>query len=125
MKKLLLLFFYFFIFISCTDDTEPNSVNIRLRNVSSYDFKNIVINTGTGNAELGDLDANHTSSYRAYESAYRYAYIKVEIEGDAYVIQPIDFVGETPLKNGKYTYQIDANDSEEQHGKLSLSFIKD
>ncbi|WP_370477711.1 hypothetical protein [Tamlana flava] len=49
----------------------------------------------------------------------------MEIDGEVYTIQPIDFVGETPLEKGKYTYQIDANDSTEQYGKLSLTLIEE
>ena len=51
--------------------------------------------------------------------------MELEIDGNTYTIQPVDYVGETPLENGKYTYQLDANDATERFEKLSLRLIED
>ena len=109
------------ILVGCTNDDNSSEVKIRIANISPFDFKNIVVSSTT----YEDTKSGQESIYKVFESAYRYAFIELEIEGSTYTLQPIDFVGETQLKNGNYTYQIDANDSQEQYGKLSLVLVED
>ncbi|GGF73945.1 hypothetical protein [Wenyingzhuangia marina] len=113
--------------ISCSnnDDNITSELNIRLSNVSQYDFQNIVVNTSTGNTAFENISPQEMTSYKTFKTAYRYAYVKLEIDGETYTLQPSDYVGETPLKKGNYTYQIDANDSQEQYEKLTLTLIKE
>ncbi len=126
VKKVFITIFSLLVFWSCgNDDLKHNAVNIRLSNVSGFDYENIVVIASGDEVDYGDLMAGETSDYKVFEKAYQYAYVELEIEGNTYTIQPIDYVGETPLENGAYTYQIDANDSQEQHGKLSLTFVED
>ncbi|WP_215225543.1 hypothetical protein [Echinicola shivajiensis] len=126
MKKLLVFIFCLSISFGCSrDDINPEAVNVRLSNISTYDFKNIIVNTSTGEVEFNDLDAQTTSEYKVFEKAYRYAFVELEIEGNTYTIQPIDYVGETPLSKGKYTYQINASELNGQYGTLSLSLKED
>lgn len=51
------------------------------------------------------MKAAKKTDYKVFESAYGYAFIELEIGGKTYTIQPIDYVGETPLEDGNYTYQ--------------------
>lgn len=114
------------VFISCSNDDEKSSeLKIRLSNVSQFDFQNIKVNTSTGNVSFENLKSGKKSDYKVFETAYRYAFIEVQIEGKTYTLQPIDYVGETPLTAGNYTYQINANDSQNQYQKLSLALIKE
>lgn len=105
-------------------DTE-NGVWIRITNASSYDFKNVYVNTGSDDHQYGDIPAGQSSAYVEYESAYRYAFVQLQINGDTFNIQPIDYVGETLLENGAYTYEIDADNSNNQYGRLSLTLRED
>lgn len=126
MKKALIFIVMMSFLLSCKmDDVNPSAVNIRLSNVSQFDFHNIMVNTSTGNVNFEDLNAGQQSSYKVFEKAYRYAFVEVEIDGESYAIQPIDYVGETPLENGNYTYQINANASQDQFGRLSLTLIEE
>lgn len=88
--------------------------------MSQFDFQNITVN----NVNFQNVNSGQSTQYKMFETAYRYAFIELEIEGNIYTIQPIDYVGETPLGNGDYTYQINANDSQDQYGKLSLILVK-
>ncbi len=125
MKKILILIISISTLISCSSDDDNNTseLNIRLSNVSQYDFQNIVVNTTTGNTNFENISSQQMTNYKTFETAYRYAFVELEIEGETYTLQPIDYVGETPLENGNYTYQIDANDSQEQYEKLTLTLI--
>jgi hypothetical protein len=127
MKKLLILTIAVTVFFGCSknSDTNTSEVYIRLSNISEYNFKNIVVNTSTGNVDFENIDSGQMTQYKIFETAYRYAFVELEIEGGIYTIQPIDYVGETPLKNGYYTYQIYSNDSQVQYGRITLTFIED
>lgn len=110
---------------SKNDDNVISGVKIRLSNVSQYDFQNIVINTTTGDVNFENPKSGQKSEYKLFDKAYRYSFVELEIAGKTYTLQPIDYVGETPLKNGNYTYQINSNETEEQYSKLSLTLIED
>ncbi|MDG1023380.1 MAG: hypothetical protein P8O72_04985 [Flavobacteriaceae bacterium] len=127
MKKLLILTIAVTVFFGCSKDSDANTseVYIRLSNISEYNFKNIVVNTSTGNVDFENIDSGQMSQYKNFETAYQYAFVELEIEGRIHTIQPIDYVEETPLEDGYYTYQIDANDSQEQYGRISLTIIED
>ena len=128
MRKLLILILTIATFVSCSSDYNkevPSELKIRLSNISQFDFQNIVVNTSTGNVEFEDINAGQSTEYKIFKTAYRYAFVELVIDEKIYTLQPLDYVGETPLKNGKYTYQINANDSQSQHGKLSLILIEE
>lgn len=117
MKKILVLLLAITAF-SCSK--EYNSVNIRLKNVSSYNYQNIVINTSAGEVKYSDLNSKQASNYKEFEKAYRYAFVQLSIDGTTYTYQPIDYVGESPLENGNYTYEINTNIHSPQSIVLNL-----
>nr|WP_315153182.1 hypothetical protein [uncultured Flavobacterium sp.] len=135
MKKILIVIVSIALFISCSNDNNndedasqkenSSELKIRLSNASKLDFQNIKVNTSTGNVNYGNLKAGKKSDYKVFEMAYRYAFIELQIDGKTYTLQPIDYVGEKPLENGNYTFQINANDSKDQYQKLSLTLIED
>lgn len=121
MKRALILSFCVYIFIlGCSDrDDELNGIQIRVKNISTLQYDTI---------QVGNVDMVHTnvmpnsySDYLEYETAYRYAYISISAAGETYVLQPIDFVGETPLPFGYYTYKIGLDDG----GNVTLDFVVD
>ena len=128
MRKILILILTIATLITCSSDDNnkvPSELKIRLSNISQFDFQNIIVNTSTGNVEFEDINAGQSTEYKIFKTAYRYAFVELVIDEKIYTLQPLDYVGETPLKNGKYTYQINANDSQSQHGKLSLILIEE
>ncbi len=107
-------------FSACSDrDDELNAVNIRVRNNSTMNFDEV---------QVGDAPEVHLnvapdafSDYFEYETAYRTAFIEVTTAGETYILQPIDFVGETPLPDGFYTYELRLT----EEGNLTLEFSID
>nr|WP_294929690.1 hypothetical protein [uncultured Flavobacterium sp.] len=124
MKKLLILVIIAVVLSGCSSEDSDSELRIRLSNASKFDFQNITVNTSTGNVNFENVSSGQNTTYKNFSKAYRYAFVELQIAGKTYTLQPIDYVGETPLKKGNYTYQITANDSQEQHGKLSLTLIK-
>lgn len=129
MNKLLILLILVATSLKCTGDKEGDirfsTIYLRLSNVSAFNYENIIVNTSTGNVSFENLNSGQTSEYQAFEVAYRYAFIELEIDGSTCTLQPIDYVGETPLKKGSYTYQIDANELLDRFQRLSLTLIAD
>ncbi|MGJ8658926.1 hypothetical protein [Cellulophaga fucicola] len=114
---LLMLTFCF----SCDDrDDNLEAVNIRIKNTSSVTYTTV---------QVGDAETVHTniapdafSEYLEYETAYGYAYISIEADGQTYTLQPIDYVGETPLPLGFYTYELNII---EESNSVELTLVVD
>ncbi|MDN3586035.1 hypothetical protein QWY86_05115 [Pedobacter aquatilis] len=127
MKRILVFIFAISMLVACSKEkiTGQSGPEIRLSNSSQQTFKNIIVNTGTGEVNFGDLDAEKKTAYKKFTKAYSYAFVKLEIDGKTYTIQPIDYVGETPLKDGRYTYQISVNVNQGQYSNLGLKLIEE
>jgi hypothetical protein len=128
MKKLMISILTIITLFSCSNDDDnnnPSELRIRLSNVSPFDFQNVTLAPWYESVNFESINSGESTEYKVFEIAYTYAFIELEIDGETYTLQPYDFVGETPLENGNYTYQINADDSLDQYGKLSLTFIQD
>ncbi len=126
MKKLYFLLISVFIF-SCSqsDDVIEKNVLIRVKNVSQFEFNNVLVNTSGTEQNFGNININQGSDYKSFDFAYRYAFIELKIDGNTYTLQPIDYVGETKLDNGKYTYEVNAANNGSQYSRLTLTLIED
>ena len=122
MKKAAFLLLTIFLF-SCSQN--DNDTLIKIKNLSQFDYSDLIVNTSGGENSYGDVNSNQTSDYKVFDFAYRYAFIELKINGDTFTVQPIDYVGETPLKNGKYTYEINAANSGDQYSRLTLTLAED
>lgn len=120
MKPYLFLFASLLMIISCTDrDDDVTAANIRIKNVSGFTFDEV---------QVGEQETLHTniapedySDYLPYEVAYRYAFISISVGEETYLLEPIDFVGETELPPGFYTYELHISED----GVVTLNFIAD
>ncbi|MFA9187044.1 hypothetical protein AAGV33_03970 [Flavobacterium sp. FBOR7N2.3] len=124
MRKILILVIMTVGLFGCSND-DTSELRIRLSNASKFNFQNIKVNTSTDDVNFENIVPGQNTVYKIFDTAYSYAFVELQIDGKTYTLQPIDYVGEIPLEKGNYTYEISANDSQEQHGKLSLVLIKD
>ena len=117
MKRLALFFLITTLFIGCSDrDDDLDGVNIRIKNESNVIFDTVqVISDEMIHENIGP---DEFSGYLEYESAYSYGYIHIMVGGESYVLQPTDYVDETPLEYGFYTYVLSI--SEEDNVILDL-----
>lgn len=104
----------------CTDrDDNVSFVNIRVKNNNNFTYDTVQVG---GETQLHEnVAAGSYSDYLEYEQAYRYAYVEIDTAGTKYTLQPIDFVGETPLSPGFYTYGLEL----EADGTITLEFNPD
>ena len=89
---------------SCNEDGKK--ANVSVKNTSNKDYANVTISVDCKKVNYGTIKSGETSCSESYEKIYRYASVKLQIEGKDYQLQPVDFVGETPLVAGKHTYAI-------------------
>ncbi len=99
-------------------NTDDKKTNIRILNNSVYNYCNVVINPDWKDRSYGQIKSGEKTCYRTFEKAYRYAYVSLRIGEKDLIIQPIDYVGETPLGVGYFTYHLDV---EEINNKKQLS----
>lgn len=111
-----------FLFACSSNKTED--LQIRIGNISDYNFSNIKVNTSGTIVNFDDLNSGEKSEYNVFDLAYRYAFIQLDIDGQTYTLQPIDYVGETPLEKGYYTYEIDI-DLSSQFNQIILTLKTD
>ncbi len=111
---------------SCQKSSTDNAgIFIRIENASIYDYSNIQINPNPTNDHLfGNLNAGEKSAYQQYEHAYSYGHVKLFIDSNSYQLIPIDYIGESVLEDGYYTYKIGATDqTSNEFGRLTHEFI--
>jgi hypothetical protein len=102
---------------SCALANPGSDPEIRVANRSARDFDRVLVNFSGQEVDYGAIRAGAASDYRIARGAYAYARIEVHMDTARLVIQPIDFVGETPLGPGRYTYALSV-----QPGGRSLGF---
>jgi hypothetical protein len=75
---------------------------IRVRNGSDVDFKDVKVN----GKKYGDIKAGATTDYQVWEAAYKYAAVSLLAGSRSMAIHPIDYVGEGHLGPGYFTYVL-------------------
>lgn len=108
--------------VSCQHDDESSQVLIRVKNSSSYHFDSVYVAAPGGTHHYGALSAGQSSDYTTFTTAYASAYVRVVVNGQRLVWQPIDYVGSTPLQSGNYTYEVTVADL--ATNRLSISLAK-
>lgn len=111
--------------VTCSPEDTGSTVQIRVKNTSPFLMTEVLVNTSGGEQFFGNLEPNQKSTYKYFEFAYRYAFVELKINNRTYTIQPIDYVGETVLTEGLYTYEIQAKETGGQYDRLSLKLVKD
>jgi hypothetical protein len=93
------------VFAGCTD-SEPTTV--RMCNDTGFEINAVAWNT------IYAVDVLAIGACSDYETpatdVYRYTAVTFRVQTDAFMIQPIDFVGETPLGEGPWSYLLTVTD---------------
>jgi hypothetical protein len=93
----------------CATIPAPSETLVRLHNASGVSLDAVSATFSGHVADYGRIPAGATTDYRPAPGAYRYAFIAARVDGERYVLQPIDYVGEQPLGPGRFTYAIDVD----------------
>jgi hypothetical protein len=104
--------------------SSSGDIFIRVSNASPYQFNNIEVKAPGGEHTYGAVAAGQKSAYKQFTKAYRYAYIKLAAQGQDLVLQPFDYVGETPLPPGQYTYVLEVVTGNQNQNQLTIRLEK-
>ena len=118
--KKLPLYILAFVLVGCDSTFDPNPFNrvfLRVFNNSDYHFENVMVNS----VSFGTVAKYSFSEYRPFDIAYHYGAVSLRIAGKLFQIIPIDYVGETPLSGGFYTYMLSVDF---EAGYLALTFFE-
>jgi hypothetical protein len=107
---------------SGTDTGAQGGVQIRVANRSDRDFDRVEATFDPERVEYGAVAKGATSEYRTVKQAYRYALVEVTAGGQTFRFHPIDFVGETPLEPGRYTYALNIEPSD---NTVTIDLVED
>ena len=93
---------------------------LRVENRSQMDFTSVHVQFMDEPEYYGAVEAGALSDYRPFETAYRYGLVVAQTPDTTYRLQPIDYVGESPLGTGRYTYRLTVDD-----GHFGLTLVED
>ena len=92
---------------ACSDPfSTDEGTHIRLRNASTFDFTAVTFNPGTSELKFARIAPGTVTNYVPVANAYRYGYLDLLIDGEHRTLQPIDYVGESFIGEGRFTYVI-------------------
>ncbi|MDH3457865.1 MAG: hypothetical protein OER90_13585 [Gemmatimonadota bacterium] len=111
--------------VGCEDTAEPSGVLVRLVNASIVTMTRATLYTSEGPVSFQDLEAGAASPFISVSVAYRFATTEVVAATDTFRLQVIDFVGETPLEPGLYSYVLDVIDLGTPNASLTQEFRRD
>ena len=94
------------ILTGCNPFVPDGVVEVRVRNSSTLTFDEGVLYTHRDSITFTSLGPGQETPYQEVERAYRIATTQVVTGSDTARLQVIDFVGEEPLKPGRYTYAL-------------------
>jgi hypothetical protein len=75
---------------------------VRVTNGTGLPLQNVRVNS----IFFGDVPVDGVSGYKALTPAYRYAALRLSVEGKKFEMIPDDQQGEAPLGRGSFTYRI-------------------
>ena len=123
MKRYIIVVLIAFSIISCTSDPPKGPTNIRIKNASDYNFKDVYVNTTGGENDYGDINKGGITGYKTFDFAYGIAGVKLIIDTSKYALWLPDLVGETYLGTGNFTYIVTVTDT--VYKQLQLKHKKD
>ncbi len=104
----------------CAKISESAEVMIRVKNLSDFDFDEVILYSDT----LGFLPAQSVSPYFSKPQAFRYASVYVSVDTFRFGLTAIDYVGEKPLEPGNYTFNLNIS-ALSASGVLTQTLVKD
>jgi len=95
-----------------------------LKNNTSEDLFDLVVAVPDTILKFDQLLVSSQTEWIKVDSAYSYGFLKAfDSQDRKYVLQPIDFVGETAFKSGRLTFIINGLDS--TNDRIDLDFSID
>ena len=93
--------------VGCSNPfSSDDGTRIRLRNASAFELTAVTFAPGDASLQFARIAPGETTDYVTVDNAYRYGMLDALVGGQHRRIQPIDFVGERHIGDGRFTYVI-------------------
>ena len=106
LPKTLLLTLFAAVHLGCNPFASDGPVEVRVRNGSNLAFDEGILYTQRDSILFTSLGPGQATPFQEVDRAYGIATTQVVTGSDTARLQVIDFVGEAPLKPGRYTYVL-------------------
>ena len=108
MKKIVFFLILVSLISGCKkQEFEPEGpTDVRVKNLSTVDWTNVIVNTSGGEHNLGNIPQQSLSEYVRFDKAYPFAEIKATINGQLYSTGPVNYFGQTYMGQMKITYEV-------------------
>ena len=108
VRRTLALLALFLAVASCSLFTDPESQQLRVRNVGPTALAGLKVWFPDTAIAYGDIQAGATTGYTDVPGGvYRYSAFSFQHEGAERMQPVIDFVGEEPMKGERFTYDVE------------------
>ena len=91
---------------ACGNPVGDEGTRVRLRNPSEFELTSVTIAPGTPRLEFARKAPGAVTEYQSVEDPYRYGYLDLLVGGERRGLQPVDYVGESVIGEGDFTYVI-------------------
>ena len=98
---------------ACSNPFSGGETLVRFRNVSAHDLVDFTYQSGGEALSFSVIPAGVVTDYREIDQSYRYGFVELHVDGQRFTLQPIDYVGETTLGAGSFTFRVDVDTSSE------------
>jgi len=134
MKRLIvyiLIIGVFSLLSSCKKNRPAyTDTQVRILNTTAWTLNDCTVdpfgtfsqNPGPYSYNYGQVNVNSNSHYRAFEKIHRYSWVRLTMNNKTYYLTPYDYIGETPLSHGRYTYKISYDAATD---RLGLELVND
>lgn len=109
MKKLTILIALVLAIAGCSKEkiTPEGPTDVRIKNVTGdVVFENVIVDTGKGEFNFGNIDASTVSDYHRFEISYPEIEVSLTINGMAYTNGEPDNTYATYIGPDKVTYEV-------------------
>jgi hypothetical protein len=121
MKKLLFISIIIVTLIACkkTKFSPEGPTDVRVKNLSTASFTEVIVNTSGGIDTLGNIAAGGFSDYSRFDKAFNIAEISAKINGTLYSTGAVNYNGLTYIGQAKITYEVFILDDTNKKLKIS------
>lgn len=121
MKKFLFISIVIVCIIACkkTKYSPEGPTDVRVKNLSTSSFTEVIVNTSGGIDTLGNIAAGGLSDYSRFDKAFNVAEISAKINGTLYSTGAVNYNGLTYIGQAKITYEVFILDDANRKLKIS------
>jgi hypothetical protein len=108
MKKLVFILIIILTVIACkkTKFSPEGPTDVRVKNISTVTFNEVIVNTSGGIDTLGNINPGEVSGYKRFDKAFIKAEISAKVNGQLFSTGTVNYNGLTYMGEVKLTYEV-------------------